>query len=243
MQAHGYDGARTMMLMTDHLDLWDSTATKMVSSADWSEVKSVYVDDKLKLNMNEFFEKYNPHSQQVLLANLLGAASRGHWQATQEELSQVANKLAQSVTTHGAVCEAGICRNDSLTSEIAKAIGDSPEAKELMVGYRRTIEKVTETIETDAAPDAGSVIANATAADSSEPATNPEANVDQSAPASSESSASSKTEVPVTGQLLEEKTITASQATNRSELPGFWIGLSTSAIVLIAAGWFLGRSA
>lgn len=243
MQAHGYDGARTMMLMTDHLDLWDLTATKMVSSADWSEVKSVYVDDKLKLNMNEFFEKYNPHSQQVLLANLLGAASRGHWQATQEELSQVANKLAQSVTTHGAVCEAGICRNDSLTSEIAKAIGDSPEAKELMVGYRRTIEKVTETIETDAAPDAGSVIANATAADSSEPATNPEANVDQSAPASSESSASSKTEVPVTGQLLEEKTITASQATNRSELPWFWIGLSTSAIVLIAAGWFLGRSA
>ena len=31
MQAHGYDGARNMMFLTDHLDLWDTTATKMVS--------------------------------------------------------------------------------------------------------------------------------------------------------------------------------------------------------------------
>lgn len=249
MQAHGFDGARTMMLMTDHLDLWDSTATKMVSSADWSEVKSVYVDDKLQLNMNEFFEKYNPYSQQVLLANLLGAASRGHWQATPEELSQVASKLAQSVTTHGAVCEAGICRNEPLTGEIEKALGDSPEAKQLMVGYRSAlekvaIEKVSDAVAPDAAPSTAPAIANVSVADGSQPASNLDANVDRSPPTTPvESNAASQAEIQVTGKVLEEKTVATGDMTTRAELPWFWIGLSTSVIVLIAAGWIFGRSA
>lgn len=52
MKAHGYDGARQLMFMTDHLDLWDSTATDMASSRDWAEVKAVYVDDQLRLDLD-----------------------------------------------------------------------------------------------------------------------------------------------------------------------------------------------
>ena len=98
------------MLLTDNLDLWDSTATDTVSSADWGEVKRVYVEDRLGLGMDAFFDRYNPHAQQVLLANLLGAASRGQWQATSADLAQVAGRLARSAADHGAVCEAAICR-------------------------------------------------------------------------------------------------------------------------------------
>ncbi len=39
MQTHGYEGARTFMYLTDHLDLWDTTATRTVASDDWREVK------------------------------------------------------------------------------------------------------------------------------------------------------------------------------------------------------------
>ena len=151
MKAHGYDGARNLMFMTDHLDLWDSTATNTVSSADWAEVKAVYVDDKLDLQLDTFFDEYNPYAHQVLLSNLLGAASRGHWQASKEDLAQVARRLAQSTAAHGAVCEASVCRNSELTDLISDALKNAPDAEKLTQEYRAQIEKVT-TINTDLAP-------------------------------------------------------------------------------------------
>ena len=54
-QQHGYDGARNFMFMTDHLDLWDATATEMVTSDDWQQVKEVFVDDRFNLEMDTFF--------------------------------------------------------------------------------------------------------------------------------------------------------------------------------------------
>jgi cobaltochelatase CobN len=152
MQAHGYDGARNMMLMTDHLDLWDSTATRTVSSEDWGEVKSVYVDDRLKLGMDAFFERHNPHAQQVMLANLLGAAGRGHWMATPAELSQVASRLAKSMIDHGAVCEASICRNPALTAAVASALESAPDGAALAAGYAAAVDRSTRMLEAGTAP-------------------------------------------------------------------------------------------
>lgn len=143
MKAHGYDGARNMMLMTDHLDLWDSTATKTVSSEDWAEVKAVYVDDTLGLDLDAFFERTNPHAQQVLLANLLGAAARGQWQASEADLAQVAGRLARSAIDHGAACEASICRNQALTDAIERALDVVPGGAALAAGYRTAIDRST----------------------------------------------------------------------------------------------------
>ncbi|MDR1011846.1 MAG: cobaltochelatase subunit CobN, partial [Opitutaceae bacterium] len=131
MKAHGYDGARTMMFMTDHLDLWDSAATQTVGTADWAEVKAVYVDDKLGLDLDAFFERHNPHAQQVLLSNLLGAAQRGHWEASAADLAQVARRLVRSAIDHGAVCEAGVCRNQALTGFIGQSLEGAPDAAAL----------------------------------------------------------------------------------------------------------------
>ena len=120
MQTHGYEGARTFMYLTDHLDLWDTTATRTVGSDDWREIKRVYVDDSLDVGMDGFFDRYNPHAQQVLLGNLLGAASRGQWEASTADKAQVASRLARSVAAHGIACEANMCRNPALTRLIAE---------------------------------------------------------------------------------------------------------------------------
>ena len=140
-QAHGYDGARNFMFLTDHLDLWDSTATNEVSSADWAEIKSVYVDDKLNLDMQQFFDRHNPFAHQMLLANLLGAARRGHWQATPEDLAQVAQKLAESVIANGPACEANQCRNAALTEFVGQALAALPDAAPLLEGYSEAIAR------------------------------------------------------------------------------------------------------
>src|SRR5206468_11536126 len=119
-----------------HLDLWASTAGQMVSSGDWAEVKSVYVDDTLGLDLDTFFDRYNPHAQQVLLGNLLGAASRGQWDASPADLAQVAGRLARSAADHGAVCEANICRNPGLTASVGAALANVPGGPELSAQYR-----------------------------------------------------------------------------------------------------------
>jgi cobaltochelatase CobN len=142
-QMHGYDGARTFMLATDHLDLWDSTATEMVTSSDWDEVKAVFVDDKFGLDMDRFFDRANPHAQQVMLSNLLGAADRGHWQASQADLEQIATRLATSVRDHGPACEAGQCRNSRLTAMLEKLLSGSAAGRALASRYRSELRRAT----------------------------------------------------------------------------------------------------
>lgn len=139
-QAHGYDGARNFMFLTDHLDLWDSTATKMVTSADWAEVKRVFVDDKFELDMDAFFDRANPFAHQMLMTNLLGAAQRGDWQATPEELAQIAKRLSESVIEHGPACEANQCRNQAMTEFVGKALSTLPDAAPLLEGYTAAID-------------------------------------------------------------------------------------------------------
>jgi cobaltochelatase CobN len=143
MQTHGYEGARTFMYLTDHLDLWDTTATRTVGSDDWREVKRVYVDDSLGLDMDGFFDRYNPHAQQVLLGNLLGAASRGQWEASTADKAQVAARLARSVVAHGIACEANMCRNPALTRLIADALEGTADGAALLDGYTRALREAT----------------------------------------------------------------------------------------------------
>lgn len=226
MKEHGYDGARNLMFMTDHLDLWDSTATQVVSSADWAEVKSVYVDDKLGLQMDAFFDRYNPHAQQVLLGNLLGAAKRGHWQASAEDLRQVAKRLAESAVAHGAACEAGICRNEELTKTMDETLSGTPEGTRLMQAYREVLEKVATPAPADLAP---APSAAATAAPSAAPAPAPAV----AAPTTPEPSV-------VQGKVLEEVSRKpAEQASPASDTwPLRYALLALAATVLLVVGWY-----
>ncbi|HEY8064693.1 MAG TPA: cobaltochelatase subunit CobN [Methylosinus sp.] len=151
-QAHGYDGARNFMFLTDQLDLWSSTTTQMVASEDWAEVKAVFVDDKFDLGMDAFFDKSNPFAQQMLLTNLLGAAQRGHWRATRQELAQVAKRLAESVSVHGPSCDANQCRNSGMTAFVETALAELPDAAPLSASYQTAINEATASA--GSAPDA-----------------------------------------------------------------------------------------
>lgn len=166
MQQHGYDGARNFMFLTDHLDLWDSTASQMVTTEDWSEVKQVFVDDRFKLGMDAYFDQHNPYAHQVVLANLLGAARRGQWEASAADLAQVAARLARSAGAHGAVCEATICRNPELTSYVEEAVAGLPDAPKLVAAYRGAIERAVSA----PAPDAVKVAPKLTSTRSAAPA-------------------------------------------------------------------------
>ncbi|KAF0808140.1 cobaltochelatase [Alcanivorax xiamenensis] len=145
MQDHGYDGARAFMFLTDQLDLWNSTTDQVVGSADWAKVKAVYVDDEYGLDMRDFLDRHNPYAEQGLLANLLGAAERGQWDASDADKRQVATRLVESALAHGSACNANLCRNETLTRSIEVALEQAPGGKALARRYRQAVRMATGT--------------------------------------------------------------------------------------------------
>jgi cobaltochelatase CobN len=210
-QTHGYDGARTFMLATDHLDLWDSTATEMVESSDWDEVKAVFVDDKFGLDMDRFFDRANPHAQQVMLSNLLGAADRGHWKASQADLEQIATRMAQSVRDHGPACEAGQCRNSRLTEMLEKLLSGTAQGRALAATYRAELARATTAPGTGGtagqAPGAGGPVGSATtaaAANMPAPRSTPPRAAPPPAPSPPMVQPKTSGRPPVTGRVMRE---------------------------------------
>lgn len=109
MQESGYNGARYMADLPAHMLLWDVTTPELVGDADWAEVKAVYVDDKLGMDMDAYFAQHNPHARQHLLETLLDAIARGAWQAGDADRQQLEQALARSVAEHGADCALPSC--------------------------------------------------------------------------------------------------------------------------------------
>ena len=218
MKEHGYDGARYMMDLTDNLELWDNTSPETVSSEDWAEVKSVYVDDKFGLGLGEFFQKNNPFAKQLMMGNLLQAADRGEWRATQAELADLARQMAESAARNGIVCEATICRNPQLTELMGRSLQAVPGGARLMSQYESALAKVQSN-----AP--ANTPVNLTAAASP-------------APASSKPTAGRSAAPPeITGKVLEP--VAAAIAKPLVGEPVMWgpVAMAAFAICLFWVGW------
>jgi cobaltochelatase CobN len=229
LKARGYDGARYPMFLAEHLDLWDTTSPDTVQSSDWGKLKKVYVDDEFGLGLADFFQKHNPFAKQMIMANLLQASERGHWQASAADLADLAQKLAESAQNNGLVCEANVCRNARLTALVEKSLAGVPAAAELMQAYRGALEKIQSV---------AAALAEAPAAPAPDAA--PAAATPVAAAASAAPAAAPSASPMVEGKVLEDKypkpdpaaAATASAAT----LPWLWLGLGTAALALFGFG-------
>jgi cobaltochelatase CobN len=235
MQGHGYEGARTFMYLTDHLDLWNTTAARTVSAEDWREIKRVYVDDELGLDMDRFFDRHNPHAQQVLLGNLLGAATRGHWQPTGAERVQLAARLARSAAAHGIACEASLCRNPALTRLLSDTLSGTDEGRTLAAEYRAAVAAATTPPATSRPDDRPATSAGTTANRAGRGAPGPgRAATTATAPAVRPAAAAAPL---VTGRVLE----TVARVPARPDAEGRpdvrWLVLGLAAAACLLAGW------
>jgi len=230
LKARGYDGARYPMFLAEHLDLWDTTSPDTVQSSDWGKLKKVYVDDEFGLGLAEFFQRHNPFAKQMIMANLLQASERGHWQASAADLADLAQNLAESAKKNGLVCEANVCRNVRLTALVEKSLAGVPGAAELMQAYRGALEKI------QSIP-AALAAAPATSAPAA-PAPAAPAPVAPAAPAATVSAPP-----VVEGKVLEDKfpqpdpaDAAAHGAATASAIPWLWLGLSAVALALFGFG-------
>ncbi len=100
---HGYDGARTMgSRFLENFWGWQVTNPDMITDGMWQEIKSVYVDDKHGLGLDQFLEEGpSAHVKTNMLAIMLVAMEKEFWNASAETTQQIAREFAQMVIEHG----------------------------------------------------------------------------------------------------------------------------------------------
>lgn len=103
LMQHGYAGARTIgSEFTEYLWGWQVTNPDIIKTWAWDEVKSVYLDDRYQLGVDEFLgQGANVHVKTNMMAILLVAAEKGFWQADEATLQQLGQQWVDLLLQHG----------------------------------------------------------------------------------------------------------------------------------------------
>lgn len=103
LMQHGYAGARTMgSEFVEYLWGWQVTNPDIIKSWAWDEVKSVYLDDRYKLGVDQFLEQgSNVHVKTNMMAILLVAAQKGFWDADAATLAALSQQWVDLLLKNG----------------------------------------------------------------------------------------------------------------------------------------------
>ncbi len=98
LMREGYAGTLQVLDGINNFWGWQATAREIVRDDQWQEFADVYVNDKHKLGLKQWFEQRNPHALAQTIQVMLEAARQGYWQAdpaSVEQLKQRYRELAQ----------------------------------------------------------------------------------------------------------------------------------------------------
>ena len=114
MMEQGYSGAREMDRFAEYLWGWEATVPDLVSENTWSEVDEIYVQDKYRMGLKDFFDESNPWAAQSLTGRLLETARKDRWHPTEEVKQELVERYQQSVQDYGVTCCHHTCGNLAL---------------------------------------------------------------------------------------------------------------------------------
>ena len=141
MKKEGYAGAGAMREFVEYLWGWDATTPEVIDDATWKETFDVYVEDKHKLDMKEFFEKNSPFAYQDMTARMVETVRKGYWKADEATEKKLIEEYLESVNKHGVGCAEHTCGNPRLSKyvmERAKAMAVPTPAIE---GFQAAMQK------------------------------------------------------------------------------------------------------
>lgn len=103
LMEEGYAGARTMgSEFFEYLWGWQVTNPDVVKSWVWDEIKSVYIDDRHGIGLDEFLEEnHNVHVKSNMLAVMLVAAQKEFWLADRASLEQLSKQFIDLIIQNG----------------------------------------------------------------------------------------------------------------------------------------------
>jgi cobaltochelatase CobN len=144
MKKEGYAGAGEMRQFVEYLWGWDATVTETVDDVMWKETFGVYVEDKHKLGMKEFFEKSSPFAYQDITARMLETVRKEYWKADEATQKRLLEEYVGSVNRHGVGCAEHTCGNPRLQKFVmdqGRKVGIPVPALE---GFQKAMEQATQ---------------------------------------------------------------------------------------------------
>jgi cobaltochelatase CobN len=125
MQRSGYGGAREIFDQLENVYGWQATTPEQVDGSYWDKTYQVYVEDKHKLGLKEFFEKDNPHARQYMLARMLEVDRQGSHAFSAEQKRALLREYVRNVARYGVGCSANTCGNRKLQAAVAAGARES----------------------------------------------------------------------------------------------------------------------
>lgn len=142
MQAEGYDGARYFSRIADNQFGW-SVVSDVVSAEDWQQSAEIYLNDKYKLGLRQFFNQHNPHALENIASRVLETHRKGLRKLDDKTVELAARVYVETVAEHGAACAAHICANPELAAMAEKVAGASRQVAEgTLEQFRRQLKGV-----------------------------------------------------------------------------------------------------
>ena len=124
---------------------WNVLKPSVIDDRLWDEIHDVYVKDKFNLGVHEFFERENPAALQEVTAVMLETVRKGMWQASEEQIKQMADLHTSLVNKYKPSCTGFVCDNAKLRDYISQ---NAPAAAEQYNQNIREIRQAATSVKT-----------------------------------------------------------------------------------------------
>lgn len=119
MQKEGYSGATTMASNLANFWGWQVVDPNTVRADQWQDFFEIYIEDRLDLNMDEFFEQANPQAQAQMIERMLESIRKDYWPASDSVQQTLIERYQELVNEFDLVVD-----NEKLREFISdKAVG------------------------------------------------------------------------------------------------------------------------
>lgn len=89
LQKEGYAGTLQVLDGVNNFWGWTAVAREVVRDDQWQEFVDVYVRDKHKLGLKQWFERHNPHALAQTIERMLEAARQEYWAADPKVVAEL----------------------------------------------------------------------------------------------------------------------------------------------------------
>ncbi len=124
LQKEGYSGAVSLASKMDNFFGWQVVDPNLIRNDQWDQYLDIYVNDKLNLELDDWFKEINPAAFARMMERMLEAERKDYWQADPERLKQLVEQYIDLVNNNDLVI-----LNDAVkehVNELAEGYGLAP---------------------------------------------------------------------------------------------------------------------
>ena len=100
LMKEGYAGTLQVLDGMNNFWGWTAVAREIVRDDQWQEFVDVYVRDKHKLGLRQWFERHNPHALAQTIERMLEAARQEYWQADPAVIAELKERYRDLARRH-----------------------------------------------------------------------------------------------------------------------------------------------